>query len=345
VNEHVDEEIGALLDGRLDERRRSELLARLATADEDYDVFADTASVLQEAEGGALEEVPEPDRQVEEAPRTAPVIPLRAEDEASKEVAAVERAAETARTTPVIPLRPRRATGWRSPAVRTLAMAAAVAAIALVPVLRSRTNGGGWQEPGRLAISAADGAPLPAGWTNQRPWSTKRGGGNSAPEDGTATRIGALLVDQEVAARSGDLTAVSQFSLEIAALLEGLPAGGIVAGEYRSIADEPGLRGRALLQRLDDARENVDAVIQDRDYFALGGWIEAALVAATRQKPAFFRTSGSRRALERATTLEPQNGDAVNAAKRLRRVLDQPQVRDWDSVNGDLRTLLREFAK
>jgi anti-sigma factor RsiW len=50
------ERLSALLDGRLDERERGELLAHLSAADEEYRVFADTASILrelEEAEAGA----------------------------------------------------------------------------------------------------------------------------------------------------------------------------------------------------------------------------------------------------------------------------------------------------
>lgn len=47
-----DERLAALLDGRTVGPQRGELLAHLARADEDYDVFADTAAVLRELEEG-----------------------------------------------------------------------------------------------------------------------------------------------------------------------------------------------------------------------------------------------------------------------------------------------------
>jgi hypothetical protein len=51
VNDRMDvEEMGTLLDGTADEERRNALLARLSTADDDYDLFADTAAVLREIE-------------------------------------------------------------------------------------------------------------------------------------------------------------------------------------------------------------------------------------------------------------------------------------------------------
>lgn len=42
--------LSALLDGRMDEQQRDELLAYLASADEDYLVFVDTATILHELE-------------------------------------------------------------------------------------------------------------------------------------------------------------------------------------------------------------------------------------------------------------------------------------------------------
>lgn len=46
----VDPAVSALLDGRLEEREREEVLAYVSVADEDYLVFADTASILRELE-------------------------------------------------------------------------------------------------------------------------------------------------------------------------------------------------------------------------------------------------------------------------------------------------------
>lgn len=56
-----EERIAALLDGALGERQREELLAHLSVADEEYRIFADTASIL---------------RELEEAEHAAATIPL-----------------------------------------------------------------------------------------------------------------------------------------------------------------------------------------------------------------------------------------------------------------------------
>ncbi len=46
------ERIAALLDGRLDERERADLLAHLATSDDAYEAFVDAAAVTREFKGG-----------------------------------------------------------------------------------------------------------------------------------------------------------------------------------------------------------------------------------------------------------------------------------------------------
>jgi hypothetical protein len=348
VNEHVDEEIGALLDGRLDEPRRSELLARLATADEDYDVFADTASVLQEAEGGGFEEVPASDRQEEEeeTSRSAPVSPLRAEDEASEEVAAVERVAETARSAPVIPLRPRRATGWRSPAVRALAAAAMLAAIALVPVLRSRSTA--WRDPARLAVLASPAGARLTDWSHA--WNTTRGGGgDSVPNSGVAAQVGALHLDLEVVARSPgqiDSATVKQLANQAAYTLENAAEAGpsLAAPSYRDIVQLASWSRPQVLKQIAAARVGVLPFV-DPDYFAVGAWTEAALLAEHRRDAAFFRTRESRKALEQAAKMVGLTRSAREAVTNLRALQDREEIKDWDSIQLNLEMLQRELAR
>jgi len=319
VNEHVDEEIGALLDGRLDERRRSELLARLATADEDYDVFADTASVLQEAEGGALEKAPEPDRQEEEAPRSTPVIPLRA----------------------------RHAAGWRSPAVRWMTLAAGVAALALVPVVRAGMSDDRWRDPERLVgLATQPGERIPVAWTHG--WSRTRGGGSTAGNTQAAVRVGALHVDLLVAARAADPidTTVVQLAREMVATLEGLdePGSGLVVAEYRAIADSALTSQPRVLERLSDAHADVLNVV-DPDYFAAGAWTEAARLAAKRKDAAFFSAQESRKALSHLVTLDGVTDSTRRALFPIFAWRDQKGTPDWDSLQRGLETLLQELAR
>ena len=314
MNEYVDEEIGALLDGRLDLRRRNELLARLATDDVDYEVFADTAAVLREAE----------------------------EDESTEKESAGGR--EVVRETEVIPLRPRRAMGWRSPAVRSMAAAAVLATTVIVPVLRTRMVANRWGDPEHLyALSSAPGARLPADWA---PPFVTRGAGGAADEAPLAARVGALHMDMVVSANAGDSAQVSQHAATAVAALESAAVSGpnYAAPGYRDVAQlSPWTRADAL-RRLKAARTEVVRFV-DPDYFGLGAWTEAARLAARREDAAFFRPRESRKALERAVSLPGLNDEAKAAATRLRAVREQGTIGDWGAVRRDVDALQRGLAR
>jgi hypothetical protein len=309
VNERIDEEIGALLDGRVPEPRRTELLTRLAADDADYDVFADTAAVLREAEE---------------------------EGSAAKE-SVVD--SEVVRETKVIPLRPRRASGWRSPAVRSLAAAAVLATTVLVPVLRTRMIANRWRSPEHLyAALATPGAQLP------QPVGVKRGGGPEADGTGTAARLGIMHMDMVVLVNAGDTAQASLLAGEAAALLGNVGGAGEVATAYTQVRDSTQWERATVLDRLAAARVEA-AELTDPDYFALGAWTEAARLAANQRDAAFFTERGRRKALEQAVSLEGLNDDAKAAATRLLAVQEQGTIQDWTSVSSDLAALQRGLMR
>jgi hypothetical protein len=387
VNERINEEIGALLDGRLESGPRTELLARLAASDDDFDVFADTAAVLREAEEGELVEtgpiVPragEVERPAEvfadtatvsreaEMAETEPVIPRVGEVERPAEVFAdaatvppeteegetaqnefvAGRVGETERPAEVIPLRPRRASGWRSPPVRWLAAAALLAGVALVPLLRSRSSADAWRDLGRVgALASPSDAALPDDWRNS--WRVTRGGGNVVGEDnGVISRIGARQVDLEVAARSGNYDQTAQIAREIVALLDNVDGGGTLAGGYREVAGAADHRDPNLRSSVASAREALNTFFDEGaggDYLALGGWTEAARLAAHRQDAEFFRRRESRDALQAAANLGSLDDEAKTAVARLQAAVDQRQVANWNAVREDLNTLQDKLAR
>lgn len=63
--EHDDERLAALLDGRLQGPEREALLAYLAAADEDFEVFAATAAILLAAEEQDAREAYSPHREMQ----------------------------------------------------------------------------------------------------------------------------------------------------------------------------------------------------------------------------------------------------------------------------------------
>jgi hypothetical protein len=248
----------------------------------------------------------------------------------------------------VIPLRPRRAGSWRSPAVRALAAAAVLAAVAVVPVLRSRANGSGWRDPATLAALATKaGNPLPL--SSEHPWPVMRGEDVSATLTGTSARVGALHVDLVITASSSAVadTIVSQFADQLANTLDGanLPGSNSVIGEYQEIADSTHWSDATRLERLAAARRDVMDFVET-DYFAAGAWTEAARVAALRENAAFFSTPETRKAVEKMSGLKGLRDEGKAAVARLReRIGNQREVQDWPALQNDLDTLLRELAR
>lgn len=126
-----DEQLAALLDGRLDADMRTEMLSRLTKDDETYEVFTSLAAILREVE----------------------------EEDLRADVAAPS----------VVPLRTREAR--RSAMKRRWMVAAALAGVALAPELPPEVRRSGASDPILLAgrsEPASNG--LPANW-NQPPTS------------------------------------------------------------------------------------------------------------------------------------------------------------------------------
>lgn len=300
-----DERLAALLDGRLDERERADLLARLAQSDEDYEVLADSAGVLQELEAAGVERL----RVSETAP---PAQPGEAERPAEREM---------------IPIRPRPARGWRRPGARWLALAAVLAGVALVPVLWSRIHPSG----------------LPPGWINDRPWATTRGAGDLLTPEARAVRLGALLADLEVAVQSRDSAATSLLAAQIEALLADVPASGPITAIYREVGKRAADRPGQLEGRLRQGREAVGTLVAE-DLVGLGAWTETARLAAVRRDEEFFRTRETRAVLEGAANLPSLPTPARAVVERIRNATSTREHLDWGALERDLTQLLAATA-
>ncbi len=293
------EKLAALMDGRLDERERAELLARLASSEDALEIYADATAALREAEAGE-----------------AKVLPL---------------------TPPA-----RRAERWRTPARRWLAAAAILAGVAVGgPLLWTRVRSPVGEEPGRsFAPLVGDGIGLPAGW-DESPWTTVRGGGVAEPLTPTAraARVGARIVDLEIAVWSRD-TAAPRLASEVAALLEGVPAGAPVATMYRVLAQRAGRSPEELEPLLERGRLAASKLV-GADVFRLAAWAEAGRVAAARRSAEFFRTRESRLLLEWASRLPSLPDAAGPVVRRLQGELPPGDPPDWGALEHDVTELLR----
>ncbi len=194
------EQLAALLDGRLDERQRAEVMAQLAKSPDALEAYADAVAIAAELEGGAA------------GGGGAEVIPLRQ------------------------PGRPR---GFRVARWQWLAAAAVIAGVALTPLVWRSPSDADASDPGRFVDALAnENAGLPPGW-NGRPWSATRSVTDPLTPEARAVRVGVGLVDLELAVRARD-TAAAQFAAEIAALLDGIPASGPVIAVYREVGRRSG---------------------------------------------------------------------------------------------------------
>lgn len=283
------ERLAALLEGRLDEKQREEVLARLASSDEDFEAYVDALAVTRE---------------------------LEAEDEAAG----------------VTPLRPK-------PRGRWLALAAVLSGLALAPWLWTRANAPGADDPGRfVAMLAAEDAGLPEEW-NGRPWSVTRGPGDPRTEEAGAVRLGARLVDLELAVRTRD-PRTEPLALEVVALLEGFPAGPAVAGVYREVAGRAGGPPGELEPLLEEGRAAAGKVAGE-EHVEVGAWAEAARIAAARRDAEFFRARGSREALERAAALPSLTEPARGTLERVRAAIHADGGPEWSALERELGGLLR----
>jgi hypothetical protein len=218
---------------------------------------------------------------------------------------------------------------WR---VAALALAACVvAAIVLVPVILSH-SGQRSRDPGRFAaVLLADGISAAPGW-NGTPWSTTRGDGSPLTAEARASRIGARLVDLDLA--TGD-TSASHIANDIATLLDPLPASGPVVAIYRALAHPSGnVHQRDSLAALG---RPAAAEIAGPSSVDLGAWTEAARLAAARHDAAFFRSAISRDMLPRA--IERFRDHRADA-----QILSAVGTGTWDDVEDALTTLLQVLS-
>lgn len=225
----------------------------------------------------------------------------------------------------VTPIAPRR----RAPARRWLAMAAVLAAVALAPWLWTRFAAR--TDAARFAAQIEAGG-LPAGW-DASPWGATRGAGDALSPEARAARLGARLVDLELAVRARGPEAAALAS-ETAMLLEGIPASGPTATIYREIARRAGEPPEQLEPLLEQGRDMVP-LLAGEERVELGAWTEAARIAAARRDRDFFESSQLER-IAGTAGLEPP---ARAALERIRAALESDPA-DLPAVGREATALL-----
>lgn len=334
-----DEWVAAFLDGRLDERQRAEMLARLTIDPEAYEHFAATAAILRQAEEAEKadaavaadedETVALPGSPPAGAPLPAPI--------------SADAMPEPAPDRGVTPLHPRRS----ATAVRWLALAAGIAALALAGrALWPRTSPA--EGPVRLAMRLEHPEQrLSTDWIAHRPWSSPRGedqGGTLTQEEkaARAARAGAELVDLAVAVQGKDTIQTQLLAGRIDELY-GQP--GRQSVELREIMDGAGGPPDRLRPLVERATDRIVRRLEHQAALELGAWTEAARLAADRKDVGFFRDPRTRSTLDRLVPLAAADPPARAAAERVRLLLPggaaPPQ---WDALVPALAALARAIA-
>lgn len=295
------ERLAALLDGRLSARERAELLAEVASSDEAYDALVDAMIVLPE-----LSDAHAPGDRVSDA--------LRARDAG---------------------------TGWRLRSSRWLALAAAVVVLALLPWLwRARRSSTEVDAARFVALLYASPAGLPDAW-NSGPWTSTRGASDPLTRATRAVRLGAHLVDLDLAARTGDARA-GPLAASIAALLDGVPAGAPAAAIYRSVSRRAAVPSDSLTGLLERGRV-ATSELAGGDLVALGAWVEAARIAAARHDARFFQDDASRDMLARAERLSDVSPAVRPVVDSVRRAATS-SAPEWPRLERQLTALLAALA-
>ncbi|HEX8394938.1 MAG TPA: hypothetical protein VF665_21510 [Longimicrobium sp.] len=346
-----DERLSTLLEGRLTDRQREELLAHLDAHSGEYDVLAEAAAILMSMEEedapppgeGLLQ--PEPAMAGTEpgAPEAPPpeVAPLRAyavrprkqawrgDPADSVESDAAESAAGEGSASPPdrpYPLPPRRG-GWR----RRAGAAGAVLMLVLATVLLVRGRSPG-ADPMVLAAALDRGNQrLPEGWEKERGWGVQRGAAEAK-----AVQAGALLVDLSVAAHTNDTTRTREIATQL--LSRYLP-GEAATGPLHQLAARAGAPPEELRPLLAQATERIEARL-GRDPVRAGAWVEAALLAADARDEEFFQADATGRPPRALERLAKGDAGASGALAKVRAALPRDGAPDWKMLASELKSLM-----
>lgn len=164
-------------------------------------------------------------------------------------------------------------------------------------------------------------------------WSVVRGVSDSLSERGRATRVGALLVEFERAWVRSDSSTEAPGDA-IAALLANEPDGAEVGALFA---------GGPAEARLPSARHALAPHVRAAP-MGVGGWLQAARVAAAAGDAGFFAGTRSRESLALLLGMPGVGPDVQAARDRLDKLLRRRGRPDFAAVSDALELLQRELA-
>lgn len=298
-----DEHLAALLAGRLKGPERDEMLAHLATHDDDAEVVINAAAVL---------------REMEEEDAQAAAAAVRADPPSQREA--------------VPPSVTRRARGWPRRTPRWAAISAVLVGLVVVGVSVSRGRTAAAGDPLRLAAHLENaGSGLPADWNANPPGRTTRGPADAEPTPANAALAGGYALRLVVAVESQDSAATVLLAER---LQEFNPQAKIALQEMARRAGDP---VSAVRPTLEAAVKRLEARFDDqRAYLRLGAWTEAARLAAQGENGAFFHTDDSDRMLRQAVRLTRDDEDAEPAVAEVVAALPPGGTPHWSDLKDAL---------
>ena len=177
-------------------------------------------------------------------------------------------------------------------------------------------------------------SPVAAGGPTVQPeWSIPRGASDSLTERGLSVRIGALLVEYERASARDDSSA-QVFADAIAALVAAVPDGADAAAVFAAGGKEA---------RAPEARRALAPYARAAP-MALGGWVQAARVAASAADAGFFESRESKSGLAYLLALSGFTPEVETARDRLDTLLHRRGRPDFSAVGDALELIQRELA-
>ena len=243
--------LAAFLENRLLPEERQQVIEQLNASPEDYELFAEAAGLLADLDPGT-DSAPAP---VPDSPPIAPVPAQRRQ--------------------------------WWSP--RPWMMLPLAAAVAVVLLVRPTPRESGLSDmlalasPAELVGATGPGAvagELGPDWAVTG-WTVTRGA-DAARNTALEFRIGARLADLELALDRLDVTAIRPVAGELAALLDRVPGGALVAERYATLSRD------GSTNTADSARAALAALLGGSAAVRLGVWSEQARLAALAGNAAYF---------------------------------------------------------
>jgi len=219
----------------------------------------------------------------------------------------------------------------RMPRAVWLALAAALVVVALLAVQR---RGESRAPAGDVAHYVAQLEPGPSvALLELSPWSITSGPTAVAPAAALPWRIGARLVDVELAIASGDTAAARRLGRQLVTMLgqAGAPAAASEIYADAAALTAPGVARRREAERL--------LVQQLGEPVALGAWIEAARYASLQRRAPFFRLPDSHASMTRLRALGIASRETTAAVDRLAGS-GSATASEWMALDDALREMI-----